>query len=656
MCRNRFVIIVVYRESLDRLNETVSNCRRQLETRDQIIILCKNDTDIIEGLRKKWKKKHEILIKTADTIQEGYNEILSEIDSEYVLIVREGDHIGEEYLISAEGVMTGRISQEMPGFGKARDCGQDDDQDEEDEDQKAGCVKACLENPQKIGILFADNYWDDPVLSPVTEQFILSKCTVQGTYTVDIRENNWALQTGLNGAVVRTELLRKYQFNSEIAFEYEADVLLRLLLDEKQYLVCDQMKYYYFEARERQILYHLPAHFKEWYFESIEQYLLPLVNLEVDETTQPFLQNYIVYYVLCRFLCNMNNRNKAQVSSEEFDSYLSLLRKVLEKVDDYYLLNQERVPYLSRNPEILCMFLRIKYGVEQVEYNYRLEKDSVTGETDLIMYYKNHMLASMNSCRFGINTMNYIQKKVWIDGSLIRVFEQGGVKFYAEFNGKTIQIEDTDSYSLEKFFGIPAYRRITYHLELPLEEKKRLQRVRFYARYQDTKIPMKISFTNHWAKLTKSPRHSYWRFNRYLCHHADDSIVFKKATKFNVLKRELQFQLDMLKENTSESKAAFRMRWIYWITRPYFKKKRIWLLLDKLYKGGDSGEYMYRYSARKDDGITKYYLINRDTSDYRKLRRDGYKPLVNGSLLHKLVFMNADLILITNSHLFPFNG
>ena len=28
----------------------------------------------------------------------------------------------------------------------------------------------------------------------------------------------------------------------------------------------------------------------------------------------------------------------------------------------------------------------------------------------------------------------------------------------------------------------------------------------------------------------------------------------------------------------------------------------------------------------------------------------------NGSLKHKLVFVNADIVLITNSHLFPFNG
>ena len=79
-------------------------------------------------------------------------------------------------------------------------------------------------------------------------------------------------------------------------------------------------------------------------------------------------------------------------------------------------------------------------------------------------------------------------------------------------------------------------------------------------------------------------------------------------------------------------------------------------MLDKLYKGGDSAEYLYRYSAKLNDGVTRYYLINENTKEYAELKKDGYKPLKNGSLMHKLVFLNADLILITNSHLFPFNG
>ena len=153
------------------------------------------------------------------------------------------------------------------------------------------------------------------------------------------------------------------------------------------------------------------------------------------------------------------------------------------------------------------MFLRIKYGIDKVKYDYKTGTVPETGEKDLVMYYKDHVISSMDQQRFCIGIMNYIDGNVWIDGSLISIYEQGNVRFYAEFDGKTMPVEDTDAYSLTKYFGIPAYRRITYHLEIPLDSRKKLQRLRFYAQYKDEQIPMKISFTNHWAKLSKSPRY-----------------------------------------------------------------------------------------------------------------------------------------------------
>lgn len=34
-------------------------------------------------------------------------------------------------------------------------------------------------------------------------------------------------------------------------------------------------------------------------------------------------------------------------------------------------------------------------------------------------------------------------------------------------------------------------------------------------------------------------------------------------------------------------------------------------MYDKMYKGGDSAEYLYRYSGKFNDGITKYYIIDK---------------------------------------------
>lgn len=117
------------------------------------------------------------------------------------------------------------------------------------------------------------------------------------------------------------------------------------------------------------------------------------------------------------------------------------------------------------------MYLRIKYGKDQVAYTYQSVLDE-ENERDVEMCFHGLRISSLNKHRFTINVMNYIQGKVWIDGSLISIFQHGKVEYYAKFNGKEYPVVDTDAYSLTKYFGVPGYRRLTYHLEFPLDEKK----------------------------------------------------------------------------------------------------------------------------------------------------------------------------------------
>lgn len=627
----RFEFVVLFNEDIKALKTTLASCIREMAENDKITIIATEHEDELQSLKEIKKNRKRITCKKTDTVQQGYNSVIEETDSKFISFMHEGDTLGEGFCDVTSAVLNGDIQQK------------------ESEEYPFGEIMKS----DQIMLLFVPCYCNNPLISDTPQLHVLSKNAIKGTYGIDLNKNYQFLQTSLQGAVLRTEFIKCFRFNPKIYFEYETEVLLKILEQEKRYLVCDRTQYYYFEARENQPLYYIPAHYPQWYHDSLKKFLLPLLG---QENISPFLQNYSVYNVLNRFCCNLDNRNKHQVTDENSGEYFELLKKVFERVDDYYILNQDNIDYLTKNPQILCMFLRIKYGINNVKYDYIIEDDEATGKKDLVMYYNGNRISSINSHYFSITVMNYIDGKVWIDGSLISIFEPGNVKFYADFDGEKYPIEDTDAYSLTKYFGIPAYRRITYHLEVPLDPSKKLQRIRFFARYEKENFQMKIAFSDHWAKLSKSPRYSYWRFNKYLGHHAEDAIVFKKANLLNVLKREIQFQINLVKINTHNSREALRMRWIYWITKPYFKKKKIWLMLDKLYKGGDSCEYLYRYSAKIDDGISKYYVIDKNTSDYKRLKKDGYHPLATNSLKHKLIFLNADLILITNSHLFPFNG
>lgn len=90
-------------------------------------------------------------------------------------------------------------------------------------------------------------------------------------------------------------------------------------------------------------------------------------------------------------------------------------------------------------------------------------------------------------------------------------------------------------------------------------------------------------------------------------------------------------------------------------SRKIWKHRPIWLFIDKIYKAGDSSEYIYRYAQEQKDGIRKYYLVDRNCPDYERLCKDGYKPVIRQSLKHHLIFLSADMIIISNSTVYAFN-
>ena len=72
----------------------------------------------------------------------------------------------------------------------------------------------------------------------------------------------------------------------------------------------------------------------------------------------------------------------------------------------------------------------------------------------------------------------------------------------------------------------------------------------------------------------------------------------KNASRKLKLQRERAYRKAFLASETEqpqEAKYALRLRALYFLTRPFFRKKRIWVSFDKLYKAGDNGEYMYQY-------------------------------------------------------------
>ncbi len=482
------------------------------------------------------------------------------------------------------------------------------------------------------------------------EESVLNEQRFDRPELIDLTETPNLIHTSLHAAVFKTNVLRNADLNASLPYEYAQDFLLKLFLKVPFYATASQARYNYFMPQEDNYLYHLPANFKDWYAHSIETFLLPLLDYceaQIGEIPG-FVHFHTMYYLQSRFLSNMNNRNKKTMDQQELEAYLELVRKVLLRTDDRYILNKNKYKSIHYSLEAALMFMHIKEQTDQLPLIH------VEGNQEAYLNLHKIHLSNLTSMRLGIHVMDYSDGKLKIDGSFRNVFIAKNLRLTACFCGKNYVLENNDRYSLTKYFGISAYKKFTFHIEFPLDPSSQVQTLAFYATVNQTKVKLHFSFLHHWAKLTLKPKHSYWRFNRYYARYliAERELIIRRASALKTWGLELRF----LPELFMESKKYFLLRLLYDVTKPLFLRKKIWLMYDKMYKGGDSCEYLYRKTAKLRDGITKYYVIDKETSDYKNLVADGYKPLVNKSLWHRLAFLHADILLITNSNLFPFNG
>ena len=608
-------VIVPYIETSDLILKTADSLRNQKKAETEGIELLVADITPEQSAKEKLASYSNVRILSkpeAQTEAEAYNLALENLSADYAIVARPGDVFGSHYFVNAIKA----VGEKKPYVFAAP-------------------VRFCI-NPVYTRYKYINR----------------TNVPLRDLNTVaDIRVYPNLLQMELDGNIIKSEVLRQYPADPKLKFEFFHDVMLRLQSDYPTYYAMGEANFNTFMPLSDDSAYFVPSNHIEWYKESIESFLLPLAERfrQKDGSLPYYIQFYLMYAVSARFLANMNNRNKRNMSAEELDSFFDSCKKVLNLLDDAIVLNAGKYKALGYSEEAAEMFYMLKYD----KTLYTMPQHLSEGNEDVALDVNDVVIARMQGQRVGLHVLDYSDGKLMVDGSFRQVFNLNNIALYAVWNGERIDLVDNDRYSLTKYFGISAYKKFTFRLDLPIDDSRSKQKLSFFAQYKNTRVPLQYSYLHHWAKFALAPAGGYWRFNKYMATISDNrDLVIERASKGKTLRRELLY----LPRVFLESKRTFITRVQYWLTRPYFKHKRIWLMYDKLYKGGDSSEYLYRFCKGKRDGVTRYYIIDKNTSDYKKMKKDGLHPVKTGSLKHKMAFLNADVALITNSQTFPFNG
>lgn len=210
--------------------------------------------------------------------------------------------------------------------------------------------------------------------------------------------------------------------------------------------------------------------------------------------------------------------------------------------------------------------------------------------------------------------------------------------------------------------GEQVLKRAAFSLEIPVEELGARTEIRFQKEgLSGDRQPISIVTSDYQAKLTTALRYSWWSFGAYTVSirwegRTAVGIVIEKLSKTARMIREIRLLKEILLADYG-SKAMFVMRGMYWLSMPVYAGQNIWLTFDKLYKGGDCGEYFYKYLCdHRPQNIKPVYVLRQDAKDFARLKKEGYHPAAYRSMKQRLSYLYAKMVFATHSGVPSFGG
>ncbi len=481
-----------------------------------------------------------------------------------------------------------------------------------------------------------------------------------------------AFSLNLFGYFFHTELLEGMKFEESYFDECDMKFILDFIRVNYRFYYRHNAKITSYEPFENNTSKCAIQYKPWWYNESLENYYNEVKGVEVLPV---YFQEAIMYLVFAKINCNLQDRNKGIVPKEDYEQFAERIFKVISCLDDRVILQLgvdgegNSFKHKFKIPRWIRMYLlKNKYKHLGLEINEHITNDKLfyaTFKEELKI--SKTFISQLSQEKVTVYAMNQKNNKLRIDCSttIVDYLDEDSFDLYAtiesrnpEIPVKRIEVEKSGIYPLMKIFGKTISKRYRFIIELDLDEIDYKDKLCVYADYAGKTIKHNFAFSSVYSRLSDY-KNSFWRVGRFLLVNKKNNIFFEKASLKQRIKHEYNFDKARLKEIKGKLFSVYGMkviililfRLLYYITRPVYKRKHIWMAWDKLYKAGDNGEYMYQY-CHKNKKANVYYLIKKDSPDYKRLKKQNRKHVVVfKSFKARFVALHSEVILNTHANI-----
>ena len=493
----------------------------------------------------------------------------------------------------------------------------------------------------------------------------------------DSYENPFHLSLTLDAVIINRESIGNIRFDEKVKTGEEL-FLIR---------VYDKVKKYYILREKVLITDYLPNDFynyrpmydKEYYIPELRDYYLPLLR---ERRESPVIQGGILELIQLKITQNANDRNKNIIMNEEVDEFFRLLTEALRLMDDEIIV-QCKWTHRRTVPRFMSIkFLRLKYDdmslcAKAVKLDKKTAGEAYDNPDGWFAECKGIIIERFDKAIVNFKTVNFDGNNLIIEGELANIYYADFDKVLLEvcFGKKRLPVERIDVYTHVRQFGKTIKKGYAFRVAVPVKELKKKDKIYFEYSYENAKVRTGIYFISMQSRLTTKVPECYWIFSNRIMSYDDDKkqLNIEPKTIGNHLRHEFKMMYGIAKHGRKKfgKKKVLEMlflRMAVKLGRAFRKtsedsiggapenKKPIWITYDQLFKGGDNGQYFYEYMNKNVKDIDTYYIINKDTNEYKELSKKYKTLLPFNTFKTRLKCLKADMLFATRIDIKQYMG
>ena len=475
---------------------------------------------------------------------------------------------------------------------------------------------------------------------------------------IDLNKNWDYPQLSSSSAFFKKELFDNYSFKTDFVNSEDSLMINKMLIDKPIYGVVKDAIYWYRKRTNDASTIDSSTSKKDFYIDRLKRYFKELINYSKEKygNVAKFIQYLIVYDLQWMFIVEDVSEI---LTAEEIKEVYIHIQDILSEIEDEVILSLR-----DDKLNISYHMLATKYATINVNLNKEVKYENIHSNYNnniAGVYCENTLIDKLDKHRLWLDIIEIKGNTLYISGFLMSFFDDEDVKIEISKNGK-IYPTTTVYYhnNSKKFLNCSLESQFNFDCEIPLENKEN-SKVEIYARFigensdETSKWKLPIGFADY-ARMSELSNYSIC--GNYFLKFKENYFYISRYNYFKMLKSEIPILLRVLKRKESYYTSILFFRFVYLLLYPFYRKKRIWLFMDRQENADDNAEHLYKYAVTQKDNIKKYFTVSDEFGDFTRLS-DLPNVLEFYSIKQRLVYLFAEKIISSHPDeniLNPFMG